>query len=426
MPRKVRDASLETRTARSRLKIRHKPYYRLIEPGLHLGYRKLGSGPGTWVARGYDGDGGYKAENLRTIDNALVLADDYDDADGTRILTFAQAQQKARGARQAKAGPLTVADVIDNYLRTLEGEGRSRQSIQDTKYRIEAFIRPKLGKTSIGALTSERLRNWRDDIAKAPPRLRTANGDEQQFRDAPDNEDAGRKRRASANRTWTVLRAALNHAFHDGKIESDTAWRKVKPFKNVDAARIRYLTVAEAKRLTNACDPEFRPLVQAALHTGARYSELARLQVRDFDRDAGTVAVRQSKSGKARHIVLTDEGTKLFRQLTTGKAGDALILMKSNGAAWGQAHQTRPMLEAVKRAKIAPAISIHGLRHTWASLSVMAGMPLMVVARNLGHADTRMVEKHYGHLAPSYVAESVRKHAPSFGFKPDKKVVELA
>jgi hypothetical protein len=45
----------------------------------------------------------------------------------------------------------------------------------------------------------------------------------------------------------------------------------------------------------------------------------------------------------------------------------------------------------------------------------MAGMPLMVVARNLGHADTRMVERHYGHLAPSYVADAVRKSAPRFG-----------
>ena len=116
MPRKVRDASLETRTARSRLKVRHKPYFRLIEPGLHLGYRKLGSGPGTWIARRYDGEGGYKTENLRTIDNALILADDFADSDGTRILSFAQAQQKARGARQAKAGPLTVADVLDQYL----------------------------------------------------------------------------------------------------------------------------------------------------------------------------------------------------------------------------------------------------------------------------------------------------------------------
>ena len=77
------------------------------------------------------------------------------------------------------------------------------------------------------------------------------------------------------------------------------------------------------------------------------------------------------------------------------------------------------MREAVKRAKIAPSISFHGLRHTWASLAVMAGMPLMVVGRNLGHVDTRMVEKHYGHLAASYVADEVRKSAPKFGFKPN-------
>jgi integrase len=62
-----------------------------------------------------------------------------------------------------------------------------------------------------------------------------------------------------------------------------------------------------------------------------------------------------------------------------------------------------------------PPLNFHALRHTWASLSVMGGMPLMVVAKNLGHADTRMVERHYGHLAPSYVAEAVRKHPPKFG-----------
>jgi hypothetical protein len=53
-------------------------------------------------------------------------------------------------------------------------------------------------------------------------------------------------------------------------------------------------------------------------------------------------------------------------------------------------------------------------------------MPLMVVARNLGHVDTRMVEKHYGHLAPSYIADAVRAGAPKFGFKPDKKIVSLS
>ena len=55
----------------------------------------------------------------------------------------------------------------------------------------------------------------------------------------------------------------------------------------------------------------------------------------------------------------------------------------------------------------------------------MNGVPLLVVAKNLGHADTRMVEKHYGHLAPSYIADAIRAGAPKFGFKPDPTVTPL-
>jgi integrase len=93
---------------------------------------------------------------------------------------------------------------------------------------------------------------------------------------------------------------------------------------------------------------------------------------------------------------------------------------------WHDSEQTRPMIEACERAKIVPAIGFHGLRHTWASLAVMNGTPLMVVAKNMGHSDTRMVEQHYGHLAPSFVAEAIRAGAPKFGFKPSKTVVALA
>jgi hypothetical protein len=42
-------------------------------------------------------------------------------------------------------------------------------------------------------------------------------------------------------------------------------------------------------------------------------------------------------------------------------------------------------------------------------------VPLMVVAKNLGHVDTKMVEAHYGHLAPSYIADAIRAGGPRFG-----------
>jgi hypothetical protein len=55
----------------------------------------------------------------------------------------------------------------------------------------------------------------------------------------------------------------------------------------------------------------------------------------------------------------------------------------------------------------------------------MAAAPLMVVARNLGHADTRTVERRYGHLAPSYIADAIRAAAPKFDIVPDRKVVSI-
>ena len=97
MPRTVRDIGLENRTARSRLKARNKPYYRALEPGLHLGYRKPLAGPGRWLARHYVGKQSYELETIGT-------ADDFSDADGVAILNYGQAQVLAR-KRMVDASP---------------------------------------------------------------------------------------------------------------------------------------------------------------------------------------------------------------------------------------------------------------------------------------------------------------------------------
>jgi integrase len=416
MPRKVRDASLETRTARGRLPVPadHKPYYRLIEPGLHQGYRKPASGPGTWVRRRWDpGAGKYKVENLRTPDGDLVLADDYAEADGVGVMSFAQAQTAIRGPRNA-TGALTVAGVMADYLKFLETDGRSAHAIRDARCRINAHIIPTLGSVKVPP-PAERLRRWLSEIATVGPRLRTREGEQQKFRQGSDDEEALRRRRVSANRVLTIVKAAFNLAFREGRIESDASWRRVKAFKGVDAARVRYLTLAEVTRLLNACTADFRKLVQAALQTGCRYSELTRLVAGDYNPDAGTVHIRKSKTAKARHVVLTEEGVALFGELVAGREKNARILSRPDGSAWSQNHQTLPMIEACERATISPAVSFHILRHTWASHAIMNGVPLMVVAKNLGHADTRMVERHYGHLAPNYVTDSIRAGAPRFG-----------
>jgi integrase len=208
-----------------------------------------------------------------------------------------------------------------------------------------------------------------------------------------------------------ILKAALNHAFKEGKVRWDVAWRRAKPFKGVARSRTRYLTIAECERLLNAAEPNFRPLLRGALETGARYGELCRLVCGDFNPDAGTVHIRKSKSGKQRHIILTEDGAKFFAQLTIGQSVNAPMF----GKTWKADEQARWMKLACEHARIEPRISFHGLRHTWASHSIMGGVPLAVVAMNLGHADTRMVEMHYGHLAQTCVVDAIRAGAPRFG-----------
>jgi integrase len=303
----------------------------------------------------------------------------------------------------------------------------NRKTGKDARIRAHALINPVLGDVAVAALTADQLRTWHVDLAKAAPRVRTREGLKQQYKaiDKHD-EETMRRRKVTANRTLTYLRAALNMAWREGHVASNTAWSRVKPFADVNVARIRYLQIAEAKRLLNACDPDFRQLVQAALETGARYGELTtRLQVHDFNRDSGTLAIRTSKSGKGRHIVLTDEGAAFFRQLCAGRPGAEVILLKASGEAWGRSEQGPLMRKACEITKITPPIGFHGLRHTWASLAVMAKVPLLVVAKNLGHRDTRMVEIHYGHLAEDYVTKAIREGAPRFGFKPDRKVAAI-
>src|SRR5436190_19398763 len=216
MARRTPDARLESRESRSRLARRGKPHYRLLEPGLHVGYRRVKghkSRPavaGTWVARHYVGGQSYVVEKIGT-------ADDFSDADGTIILSFAQAQDKARAhmVRRAQsgnciAGPLTVQAAVEVYLESLEGHGKSAV---DARHRAKAHIYPTLGDIEVASLTTAVLRQWLAKVAKSLPRARTKPGKPQQHRAFDGSEEAIRRRQSSANRTWTILRAALYHAF---------------------------------------------------------------------------------------------------------------------------------------------------------------------------------------------------------------------
>ena len=423
MARAVKEANLASRDARRKLPDRGKPYWRLVEPGRHIGYYK-GPRAGSWIARVFQGAGRY-------AERTVGLADDTSPADGISILDFKQALDAARAwfhenhpeTRGTHTGPYTVSHAATDYMRWFRD---NRKSADETQRTIDAFIVPPLGSVEARVLTTAQIRSWLSGLAKSAPRLRSKKGAKPKFRDFDGKDaEARRKRQSTANRILTVLKAVLNHAWREGKITNDQAWRRVAPYKGVEEARLRYLSQEECVRLINACDADFRPLVQAALFTGCRYGELIALRVADFNSDGGTLLIRQSKSGKARHVVLTEKGQEFFVALASKGKSEDFLLVRPDGQAWGKSHQSRPLANACQNGKIDPAASFHSLRHTYASHLVMAGVPLIVVAQNLGHSDTRMVEKHYAHLTPSFSATAIRNSAPELGYSEPTTVTKF-
>jgi integrase len=411
-----------------KLATRREPYWTALSGGCHVGYRRTPKG-GTWIGRYRD-----NATGKRHF-KALGPADDIRDADGITVFSFSHAQAKAREFFDRKAremagdlapddGTITVEVACKAYMVDYERRG-GRGGVQ-TQSAINSHILPALGSVAVAKLTRKRVADWVDGIANESPRVRgRKNATKPAFRKGKAGAESKRQRKSTANRVLTVLKAALNFVHGEGRVSCRPVWGLVKPYRAVDAARLRYLSDDEARRLVNACEPEFRDLVKAALVTGCRYGELARFMTEDLNPDAGAIRVRTSKSDKQRHVYLTDEGQTFFATLARRRKPREMLLKRPDGKAWRSSDQQRPLERACKAARLTP-LTFHELRHTYASRLVMNGAPLPVVARQLGHSDTRMVEKHYGHMAPSYIADTVRAAFGPVGFAPDKNVVPLA
>ena len=69
------------------------------------------------------------------------------------------------------------------------------------------------------------------------------------------------------------------------------------------------------------------------------------------------------------------------------------------------------MKNSCERARSSPVIDFKTLRHTHASLLVQKGVPIPVIAAQLGNS-ARICEKHYAHLALNYISETIRNNFP--------------
>jgi integrase len=378
MARSARSTKLETRASRLKLPVAKKPIFVKIGPRVGLGYRRNQTA-GTWVARIADGKGGNWTK-------AIGTADDYDEADGSTVLDFWQAQDKARAlGRTERDGdahsrkPATVGQALDGYEADLQTRGGDIGNVTRVRPHLPASLLDKV----VPLLTSRDLRRWRDGLAKTL---------------AP----------ATVNRTCTALKAALNLvADHDERIAIRRAWETgLATIPDAEQSRNVILPEATVRQIIAEAytqSAQFGLLVEVAAVTGARVSQLARVEVQDLqpERADPRLMMPTSRKGKGTKKVMRRPvpipaglATRL-RSLTPDRPPSAPLLVKPSGEAWKKSDHSRLFRRVAKAAGQDPSeVTLYALRHSNIVRQLLAGVPIRVVAVN-HDTSIAMLERTY-------------------------------
>jgi integrase len=383
---KIHSKELETRTQRSKLIPRRKPYSLRIAPGIRLGYRR-NEGAGTWNVLCADGTGGSWLKRI-------AIADDHEDADGKTIMDFWQAIESARKLARATDGvndaerPATVKEALGAYRRDLV----ARDGNEANATVLLNHISPGLAARPVSMLTPKEIRAFRDGLI------------------------ATGITKATVNRYMKALVACLNLAARlDDRITNMKAW-KLSALPDATEARNVILiddqvrtVVAGAYEIEHA----FGLLVETLAVTGPRVSQAARLTVGDLllDRLMMPPSRKGSKKKHAekRPIPIPLGLAAKLRTAAGDRPAHARLLLRSDNKPWGPSAHARPFGRAAKAAGLDPdVVTIYALRHSSIVRQLLAGVPTRVVA---AHHDTSVpqLEKHYSKYILDYTDAMTRR-----------------
>jgi integrase len=366
MPRRIRSPDLETRTARLKLPVRRKPFAVLISPGIHLCYRR-NQRVGSWVVKAALGKGRYWTD-------AFAHADDVEAANGGTILDYWQAIERARSDK-----PLTVAQAIDQY----ESDLRARNGSIANARRVRVHLPDALAAKMVSSLTARDLQRVRDGML------------------------AKGSARDTINRTGRAFKAALNLAAdRDERISNRSAW-KIGLAALPNAGESRNVILADDKVLevigaAYAIDHAFGLLIEVAAISGARVSQLARLEVQDVqdDRAAPRLLMPSSRKGRGRKIerrpvpIPPSLAAKL-KAACSGRAADEPLLLRERGTRWQRSDHARPFARAAVGAGLDPGeVTLYALRHSSIVRELLANVPVRVVATK-HDTSVAMIESTY-------------------------------
>lgn len=202
----------------------------------------------------------------------------------------------------------------------------------------------------------------------------------------------------TVHRELQVVRRALKLAKRHGNFEGDLD--KLMPDLQASSARkTRVLSREECNKLIAAMgagrdrgvSPERRAaFVAFTLSTGARLSEARRARVEDVDFEKGLVHLRGTKTeGAERKVSIIDEVIPWLKLAVEGQSG----------AMFEAIAKDFPLAKACKRAGLVHA-SCNDLRRTFATHLQTLGVRNELIAKELGHTSTVMVDTIYGRQSP--------------------------
>ncbi|PTX57413.1 phage integrase family protein [Litoreibacter ponti] len=427
--------SLSTEDNVRKLPPRNSPYWNILEFCRHIGLQKKASGNLHWMARIRRLDGGYSQTRLGphrimqsnglTYVEALRLANNW--FNDPQILAAASEPYKAGVNRQLhytkSESRFTVGDAMHSYVEW-KRVAAARTYFETTLSLINHHIIPRLGQLPVEELCQSVFTQFCVDVLEtAPKRGRGTQGGRVRLQEL--DHERLRKRKKTLNTVIGILRTAIEMSWENGDVESDRYWRRIRRVPHADTPRQFFLTRAQAKRLIASCRPDLALLVQGALYTGCRVSELTRLKARDVGCHLFGIYVEPMKSYRGRYVVLPNEGMTFFLDQVEGTDDEDLVFRMSSGRSWFGCHK-HLFKEAVRRAGLPEGFVFHGLRHTYASQLVQAGTPLAMVAKQLGHTNTDTVSRTYGHLCCDGLENEIsRRFAPLQPVEEDPRLKRL-
>jgi integrase len=366
MARRRRSATLETRTARLKLAISKKPYTARVGRGVRVAYRRNETA-GSWSVIAADGKGGNWMKGF-------ARADDYEEANGETVLDFWQAQERARiiarGHKDPDANsgkPTTLGGALDSYEADLKARGGDAYNAR----RVRVHLPDTLANETVALLISPRkFRHWRDGLKKKGLAASTV------------------------NRTCAAFQAALEHAAKlDLRITNQSAWRTglaalpdAEQSRNVIIPDYAVLGIISAAYEES---PQFGLLVEVGAVTGARVSQLARLEVGDVqgDRADPRLMMPSARKGKGskrierRPVPIPANVVTALNEASLGRSDEAPLLTRPDGAPWRHSDHRHRFARAVTRAGLNPSIvTIYALRHSSIVRQLLANTPIRVVA----------------------------------------------